>query len=57
VITGTDDRLTPPKLGAELAAGLGVPHQLLTDVGHMPMLEAPDRLSDQLLHLLLACNK
>jgi pimeloyl-ACP methyl ester carboxylesterase len=57
VITGTEDRLTPPKLGAELAAGLGVAHHLMANVGHMPMLEAPDRLCDQLSHLLLACNK
>lgn len=48
VITGSDDRLTPPKLGAELASGLGVPHHLLVNVGHMPMLEAPDQLGELL---------
>ncbi len=48
VVTGADDRLTPPKLGAELAAGLGVAPQLLPGVGHMPMLEAPDLLSELL---------
>ncbi len=54
VITGSDDRLTPPKLGAELAAGLGVPHQLLSGVGHMPMLEAPAQVSELLRALISA---
>ncbi|WP_298820866.1 alpha/beta fold hydrolase [Chloroflexus sp.] len=54
VVTGSDDRLTPPKLGAELAAGLGVAHQLLPGVGHMPMLEAPDRLSELLRSFIIA---
>lgn len=48
VVTGADDKLTPPKLGAELAAGLGVEHHLLANVGHMPMLETPSQLSQLL---------
>ncbi|MFN3372672.1 MAG: alpha/beta fold hydrolase [Chloroflexus sp.] len=48
VVTGADDTLTPPKLGAELAAGLGVEHHLLANVGHMPMLETPSQLSQLL---------
>lgn len=53
VVTGSEDRLTPPKLGAELAAGLGVAHQILDGVGHMPMREAPERLG-QLLSTFVA---
>ncbi|MCS6886685.1 MAG: alpha/beta fold hydrolase [Chloroflexus sp.] len=52
VVTGADDTLTPPKLGAELAAGLGVEHHLLANAGHMPMLEAPDLLSELLLRFI-----
>lgn len=48
VVTGADDTLTPPKLGAELAAGLGGEHRLLANVGHMPMLETPSQLSQLL---------
>uniref|UniRef100_UPI002ACE0E96 alpha/beta fold hydrolase n=1 Tax=Chloroflexus sp. TaxID=1904827 RepID=UPI002ACE0E96 len=52
VVTGADDTLTPPKLGAELAAGLSGEHHLLANAGHMPMLEAPDQLSELLLRFI-----
>lgn len=42
VISGTEDRMVPPKLSAELHAGL--PHARLLSIpnaGHMPMIEQP----------------
>jgi len=44
VVGGEDDRLTPPKLQQELAAGLGSARlALLPHAGHHPMHEQPQR--------------
>ncbi|MEI7770513.1 MAG: alpha/beta fold hydrolase [Chloroflexales bacterium] len=45
VVCGAEDRMTPPRLGAELHAGI-VGAQLVTiaGTGHMIMLERPDQL-------------
>ncbi len=46
VVGGTADRLVPPPLVRELAAGIpGSRLVMLEDVGHMPMLERPSVLS------------
>jgi pimeloyl-ACP methyl ester carboxylesterase len=53
IICGTDDKLTPPPLSAEMAAL--APHadmRLLPDVGHLSTLEAPDACRTALLDLL-----
>ena len=53
IICGTDDKLTPPHLSAEMAAL--APHadmRLLPDVGHLSTLEAPDACCTALLDLL-----
>lgn len=42
VICGAEDRLIPPKLGAELAAGLGVAPLTIAGAGHVPMIERPE---------------
>ena len=53
IICGTDDKLTPPPLSAEMAAL--APHadmRLLPDVGHLSTLEAPSACRRALLDLL-----
>ncbi|NNJ10250.1 alpha/beta fold hydrolase [Chloroflexales bacterium ZM16-3] len=45
VITGTEDRMVPPKLSAELHAGLaGAQLASISGAGHMPMVERPDQV-------------
>jgi pimeloyl-ACP methyl ester carboxylesterase len=53
IMCGTDDKLTPPHLSAEMAAL--APHadmRLLPDVGHLSTLEAPDACRTAILDLL-----
>lgn len=43
VISGSRDRLTPPKYGGYLAASIpGARHEIIPDAGHMMALEFPD---------------
>lgn len=46
VITGSEDSVTPPEQGRELAEGLpNGRHLLLEGIGHMPVLEAPQAVA------------
>jgi pimeloyl-ACP methyl ester carboxylesterase len=45
VVAGAKDHLTPVKRGRELAQRLGARLDVLSDVGHMIPLEAPDELA------------
>lgn len=56
VISGEHDALTPPILGAELAAGIpGATHVLLPTAGHMPLLDAPRAVADTLNRIIGQC--
>lgn len=49
VISGSEDRMTPPKYGEYLAAQIAGAQRLhLAGVGHMPMIEAPSAVADAL---------
>lgn len=53
VITAEDDRLTPPEHGRAIAEAIpGSDHLLVTDSGHVVMLEHPDLVNAELLRLL-----
>jgi pimeloyl-ACP methyl ester carboxylesterase len=53
VITGDRDRLIPPRLGAELAAGIpGARIAMVAGAGHALMLERPDVVDDAIRSLL-----
>jgi len=45
VITGEFDATCTPPAGLELARALGAEQTLIPDIGHMPMLECPDRVA------------
>jgi 3-oxoadipate enol-lactonase len=45
VITGEFDLTCTPALGLEMARVLGTEQVVMPDIGHMPMLEAPERIS------------
>jgi pimeloyl-ACP methyl ester carboxylesterase len=45
VISGEFDATCPPALGLQMARVLRTEQILLPDIGHMPMLECPDRIS------------
>ena len=52
VITGDRDRLIPPRLGAELAAGIrGARIAMVAGAGHVLMLERPDVVNDAIRSL------
>jgi len=49
VVTGDDDRMTPPQAGRALAAAIpGARFAAIAGAGHMPMLEQPDATLDTL---------
>lgn len=53
VITGEQDRLVPPRLGAELAADIpGARLVMVPGAGHALMLERPDAVNDAITALL-----
>ncbi len=53
VVHGTEDDLIPPSNGKQLAERIpGARLALLDGIGHMPMLEAPDRLAELVLEFL-----
>jgi pimeloyl-ACP methyl ester carboxylesterase len=53
VITGDKDRLIPPRLGAELAAGIpGARMAVVAGAGHALMLERPDVVNDAIISML-----
>ena len=52
VVTGELDVTCPPPAGLEMARVLGTVQVLLPDIGHMPMLECPDRVAALLDHHL-----
>jgi len=49
VVTGEYDGTCTPALGLAMARALGTEQVLMPDIGHMPMLESPRRLSELLL--------
>lgn len=52
VISGMQDRLTPPEHSEEIVRNLpGAEHIVVADAGHVIMLEHPDLLNEQLLAL------
>lgn len=53
VLSGMQDRLTPPEHSDEIVRSLpGAEHVLISDAGHVIMLEHPDVISAHLLDLL-----
>ena len=53
VIVGSEDKMTPPKATAQLVAGFQeVDLRHLEGVGHMMMIEAPDRIREMMLSAL-----
>jgi pimeloyl-ACP methyl ester carboxylesterase len=48
VITGEYDATCTPALGLEMARALHTEQLLMPDIGHMPMLEKPDRVAELL---------
>ncbi|MFN0164269.1 MAG: alpha/beta fold hydrolase, partial [Burkholderiales bacterium] len=49
VICGREDKVTPPRLSEELAAGIpGAKLEIVDGAGHMLPMEAPDALTDAL---------
>jgi pimeloyl-ACP methyl ester carboxylesterase len=53
VVTGDKDRVIPPRLGTELAAGIpGARMALVAGAGHAVMLERPDVVNDVILGVL-----
>jgi pimeloyl-ACP methyl ester carboxylesterase len=58
VVTGEDDRMTPPSLGDALRAGIpGARRVLIPAAGHMAMLEATDRLAAELDRFLVDAGR
>ena len=50
VVVGSEDKMTPPRATSQLVAGLSdVDLKHLDGIGHMMMIEAPDRIRDILL--------
>ena len=55
VLVGDDDRITPPHLSAEIAAGLAqARHVIVRDCGHLSTIERPDDVSAAMRAWLLA---
>jgi pimeloyl-ACP methyl ester carboxylesterase len=52
VLWGEDDPWIPVARGEALAARIGVPLTRLAGLGHLPQLEAPDRVAEALLGAL-----
>lgn len=53
VINGTHDLMTPPRHSDEIVRLLpGAEHVLVTDAGHLIMLEYPDLVTDEILAML-----
>lgn len=42
VVVGAQDPTCPPAMAVEMAAMLGTTAEVIDDIGHLPMLEAPD---------------
>lgn len=58
VVVGEEDVATPPQVARELAAGIpGARLVVLEGCGHLPPLEAPDRLAEALEPLLQASDR
>jgi pimeloyl-ACP methyl ester carboxylesterase len=58
VVTGEDDRMTPPPLGEALAAGIpGARRARIPGAGHMVMLERPDAFEKELRAFLLEVSR
>jgi pimeloyl-ACP methyl ester carboxylesterase len=55
LITGETDGVTPPEHAREIAAAVpGAQLHLIDDAGHLPTLEAPQRVSQLMLQWLEA---
>lgn len=53
VINGADDLMTPPRHSEEIVRLLpGAEHVVVTDAGHLIMLEYPELVTDQILEML-----
>lgn len=53
VVTGDEDKVTPPELGRELAEALPRgQHLALPGIGHLPLLEAPQVMAEALTRFL-----
>jgi pimeloyl-ACP methyl ester carboxylesterase len=57
VITSTGDRLIPPEVASEMAAGIaGSRLEVLDGVGHLSNLEAPEEFNRLLIEHMAACG-
>ena len=53
LIYGGDDRLTPPKIGEEMASKIaGAKMVIIQDAGHLPNIEKPDEFSAAMIEFL-----
>ncbi|WP_050346595.1 alpha/beta fold hydrolase [Arsenicicoccus sp. oral taxon 190] len=58
VINGADDLMTPPRHSEEIVRLLpAAEHVVVTDAGHLIMLEHPDLVSDQILAMLQRASR
>ena len=55
IVWGDRDRLVPVRFAADWAAAIsGARVATLAEVGHIPMVEAPDRVAESMLEFLAA---
>lgn len=55
VLAGADDALIPAERSTEIAAGIpGARHVVLSECGHLSTLERPERVSRELVDLVLS---
>jgi 3-oxoadipate enol-lactonase len=52
VLTGEHDESCPPAAGARMAAALGAPFEILPELGHLPMMQAPALVADRLTRFI-----
>ncbi|HEY3851529.1 MAG TPA: alpha/beta hydrolase [Steroidobacteraceae bacterium] len=52
VLTGEHDESCPPAAGAQMAAALGAPFEILPGLGHFPMMQAPALVADRLTRFI-----
>lgn len=52
VLTGEHDESCPPAAGARMAAALGAPFEILSGLGHLPMMQAPALVADRLARFI-----
>lgn len=57
VLCGEEDRITPPALGAEIAAAAGNELVRIPDAGHFALLEQPDAIADSVMQWLFGVGR